>query len=229
MIISGLLKTTLLDYPSHVAATVFLGGCNLRCPFCHNSSFLEHPAEEYTLEELFSFLRKRQGILDGVCISGGEPSLNPELPEFIKEIKSLGYLIKLDTNGTNPDMLKNLIENCLLDYVAMDVKSSFNEYEKCCGCSVNLPAISRSVSLLMEGRVPYEFRTTITEELHTAAAMKSMGEMLQGAEQLFLQSFVDSDGVAVKNLHAPSIEQLKEYKEILQHYISNVFIRGVEE
>lgn len=228
MIISGLLKTTLLDYPAHVAATIFLGGCNLCCPFCHNSSFLEHPSAEYTLDELFSFLKKRQGILDGVCISGGEPSLNPELPEFIREIKSLGYLVKLDTNGTTPDMLESLIGNHLLDYVAMDVKSSMEEYEKCCGCPVNLPAISRSVSILLEGRIPYEFRTTVVKELHNATAIKNMGELLKGGHQLFLQSFVDSEGVAVKNLHAPSSEQMKEYKEILQHYVSNVFIRGEE-
>lgn len=227
MIISGLLKTTLLDYPSHVAATVFLGGCNLRCPFCHNSSMLENPISEYTQEELFSFLKKRQGILDGICISGGEPTLNSNLPEFIKEIKSLGYLIKLDTNGTNPNMLENLIENHLLDYVAMDVKSSLEEYEKCCGCSVDLSAISRSISILQEGRIPYEFRTTIVNELHTAASIKSMGRLLQGAEQLFLQSFVSSEGVSVKNLHAPSSDCMKKYKEILQHYISNVFIRGI--
>lgn len=226
MIISGLVKTTLLDYPSHVAATIFLGGCNLRCPFCHNSSFLEHPMEEYTLEELFAFLKKRQGILDGVCISGGEPTLNPELPEFIKKIRDLGYLIKLDTNGTNPDMLEILMENYLLDYVAMDIKSSLDEYEKCCGCSVNLSAILRSISILLEGRIPYEFRTTVVKELHTAAAMKNMGQLLKGADQLFLQSFVNSDGVTVKDLHAPSLDQLKEYKEILQHYVSNVFIRG---
>ncbi|MBQ4530532.1 MAG: anaerobic ribonucleoside-triphosphate reductase activating protein [Lachnospiraceae bacterium] len=226
MIISGLVKTTLLDYPSHVAATIFLGGCNLRCPFCHNSSFLEHPVEEYTLEELFAFLKKRQGILDGVCISGGEPTLNPELPEFIKKIRDLGYLIKLDTNGTNPDMLEILMENYLLDYVAMDIKSSLDEYEKCCGCSVNLSAILRSISILLEGRIPYEFRTTVVKELHTAAAMKNMGQLLKGADQLFLQSFVNSDGVTVKDLHAPSLDQLKEYKEILQHYVSNVFIRG---
>ena len=226
MIISGLVKTTLLDYPSHVAATIFLGGCNLRCPFCHNSSFLEHPVEEYTLEELFAFLKKRQGILDGVCISGGEPTLNPELPEFIKKIRDLGYLIKLDTNGTNPDMLEILMENYLLDYVAMDIKSSLDKYEKCCGCSVNLSAILRSISILLEGRIPYEFRTTVVKELHTAAAMKNMGQLLKGADQLFLQSFVNSDGVTVKDLHAPSLDQLKEYKEILQHYVSNVFIRG---
>ena len=226
MIISGLVKTTLLDYPSHVAATIFLGGCNLRCPFCHNSSFLEHPVEEYTLEELFAFLKKRHGILDGVCISGGEPTLNPELPEFIKKIRDLGYLIKLDTNGTNPDMLEILMENYLLDYVAMDIKSSLDEYEKCCGCSVNLSAILRSISILLEGRIPYEFRTTVVKELHTAAAMKNMGQLLKGADQLFLQSFVNSDGVTVKDLHAPSLDQLKEYKEILQHYVSNVFIRG---
>ena len=226
MIISGLIKTTLLDYPSHVAATIFLGGCNLRCPFCHNSSFLEHPVEEYTLEELFAFLKKRQGILDGVCISGGEPTFNPELPEFIKKIRDLGYLIKLDTNGTNPDMLEILMENYLLDYVAMDIKSSLDEYEKCCGCSVNLSAILRSISILLEGRIPYEFRTTVVKELHTAAAMKNMGQLLKGADQLFLQSFVNSDGVTVKDLHAPSLDQLKEYKEILQHYVSNVFIRG---
>lgn len=226
MIISGLVKTTLLDYPSHVAATIFLGGCNLRCPFCHNSSFLEHPVEEYTLEELFAFLKKRQGILDGVCISGGEPTLNPELPEFIKKIRDLGYLIKLDTNGTNPDMLEILMENYLLDYVAMDIKSSLDEYEKCCGCSVNLSAILRSISILLEGRIPYEFRTTVVKELHTAAAMKNMGQLLKGADQLFLQSFVNSNGVTVKDLHAPSLDQLKEYKEILQHYVSNVFIRG---
>ena len=195
-------------------------------PFCHNSSFLEHPASQYTLDELFSFLQKRQGILDGVCISGGEPTLNSELPDFIKKIKSFGYLVKLDTNGTNPDMLEDLIKNNLLDYVAMDVKSSLDQYEKCCGCLVDLPSISRSISLLLKGQVSYEFRTTVVEELHTTDAIKNMGELLKGADKLFLQSFVASDGVLTKNLHAPSPHQLENYREILRHYVSNVFIRG---
>ena len=227
MIISGLLKTTLLDYPGGVAATVFLGGCNMACPFCHNSSLITEPKEAYSMEEFIDFLARRKNILEGVCISGGEPTIHRDLPEFIQTIKHLGFPVKLDTNGSNPSMLRHLIEEKLIDYVAMDVKSAPEVYEGCCGTSVDMSSISESVMFLKEGRVPYEFRTTVVSELHSSDHIRRMGEFLQGADKLFLQNYVDSPEVLTKNLHPLPLATLEEYKNILKCYIPNTFIRGV--
>lgn len=226
MVISGLLKTTLLDYPGHVAATVFLGGCNMRCPFCHNASLITSPKADYSMDEIFSFLKKRQGILEGVCVSGGEPTLQKQLPDFIREIKQLGYLVKLDTNGSNPSMLALLIEEKLIDFVAMDVKTSLKNYELCCGCLVDTAAICDSIALLKSGVIPYEFRTTVVSELHSLQDMEELGILLQGAETLFLQNFVDSPQVPTANLHPVSLSTLNEYQAVLQNYVPNTRIRG---
>lgn len=226
MVISGLVKTTLLDYPGYVAATVFLGGCNMRCPFCHNASLITSPEESYSIDEIFSFLRKRQGILDGVCVSGGEPTLQKDLPDFIREIKQLGYLVKLDTNGSNPSMLHLLIQEKLIDYVAMDIKSSLTNYELCCGCQVDTAAICHSINLLKSGIIAYEFRTTLVSELHQLQDIKELGILLQGAETLFLQNFVNSPQVPTANLHPVSSVTINEYKRILQNYVPNTFLRG---
>ena len=153
MIISGLLKTTLLDYPGCVAATVFLGGCNMACPFCHNSSLITEPKEAYSMEEFIDFLARRKNILEGVCISGGEPTIHRDLPEFIQTIKHLGFPVKLDTNGSNPSMLRHLIEEKLIDYVAMDVKSAPEVYEGCCGTSVDMSSISESVTIQLRSKI----------------------------------------------------------------------------
>jgi pyruvate formate lyase activating enzyme len=167
MQINGFNKTTLLDYPKHIAATVFIGGCNMRCPFCHNASLVEYVGSQpaISIDEVLDYLKKRKGILEGVCVTGGEPTLYPELPAFISEIKALGFKVKLDTNGTNPAMLKNLSENRLIDYVAMDIKNSKSKYPLTTGMqNIKLDKICDSVSFLLTSQVEYEFRTTIVKE-----------------------------------------------------------------
>lgn len=226
MKIAGLQKTTLLDYPEHVAATVFLGGCNMLCPFCHNAELIGNPEELYTKESFFQFLKKRNGILDGVCISGGEPTIHRELPDFISAVKSLGYLVKLDTNGTNPAMLRQLIHDGRIDYVAMDVKSGLSSYPAACGCQVSTDSVLESIAILKEELVPYEFRTTIVAELHHQKEMIEIGKMLQGASKYFLQSFVPSEQVSADYLHAPSLGLLKEYQQLMKDFVPNTFIRG---
>jgi pyruvate formate lyase activating enzyme len=228
MNIAGLQKTTLLDYPEHVAATVFLGGCNMRCPFCHNWELVEQPQNLYTKKCFFQFLEKRKGILDGVCISGGEPTIHPELPDFIEDIKALGYLIKLDTNGTNPAMLRQLIDTGKIDYVAMDIKSGCSSYSSCCGCDIPMDSILESIDILKEHRIPYEFRTTVVSELRTKEDMLEIGNMIQGASKYFLQSFVASEQVPTDDFHAPSMETLKEYQGLLKPFVPDTFIRGQE-
>ena len=230
MRICGLQKLTLLDYPKKTACTVFLGGCNFRCPFCHNGNLA---AENYdTLiseDEFFSFLKKRSGLLDGVCITGGEPTLNPDLKDFIEKIKSLGYLMKLDTNGTNPKMLLELIQNNLIDYVAMDIKNSKSFYSETAGISgLELEKIEESVRILKTSGIDYEFRTTVVSELHTKENIEDIGKWLKGSKKYFLQSFRDSEFVLKKGLTAPKKEELISYKELLTGYIDFVDIRGID-
>lgn len=226
MIIAGLQKTTLLDYPEHVAATVFLGGCNMRCPFCHNWELTGNPPALYTKEQFLHFLGKRKGILDGVCVSGGEPTMHPKLPNFIDDIKSLGYLVKLDTNGTNPAMLRQLIETKKIDYAAMDIKSGYSSYSSCCGCNIPMDSILESIDILKENHIPYEFRTTVVSELHSTKDILQIGNMLQGTSNYFLQSFTASAQVPTDTLHAPSMETLKAYQQLLKPFLPNTFIRG---
>ena len=231
MKIMGLQKTTLLDYPGHVAATIFLKGCNMRCPFCHNMNIVEASDLEpsYTIEEIFDFLSKRIGILDGVCITGGEPTINPELPDFIRRIKGLGFLVKLDTNGTNPQMLRKLIDEGILDYVAMDIKTGLSEYGRVCGIlGIDTGKISESVKLLNNSNTDHEFRTTLMRQYHTETVMEEIGKLLEGSDKYFLQSFKDSDFVPDHSLSPLTKEELLEYKAVLQKYINNVEIRGVD-
>lgn len=231
MIIHGLQKTTLLDYPSKVAATVFFGGCNFRCPFCHNMDLVLHPEHGLSLseEEVLSFLRSRSGILDGVCITGGEPTLQKGLPVFIEKIKDLGFCVKLDTNGTNPDMLRLLIDRSLIDYTAMDIKAAPDDYAKV--CNVSNPGLSRvkeCVSMLLAGKIPYEFRTTIVREYHDEAGMKQIGEWIKGADAYYLQSFKDSDFVPDHDLHPHDKDTLLRFREILSPYVHTVELRGID-
>ncbi len=194
MRISAIQKTTLLDYPGHIACTVFLPGCNLRCPFCHNAALVlprQDTPPEVPLSELFSFLQKRRGKLDGVCITGGEPTLQPDLPRLIRDIRELGFAVKLDTNGTNPKMLADLLESGLPDYVAMDIKNSPRRYRETCGVDV-LDAVSESIRLLLGSSIDYEFRTTVCSPLHTPADMTEIGRWIHGAKRYFIQPFVDS-------------------------------------
>lgn len=235
MKISGLQKMTLLDYPGKVACTVFLGGCNFRCPFCHNSELLGQNAPQFIMaDELFAFLQKRQGLLEAVCISGGEPTLQPKLSEFISKIKELNFLVKLDTNGYRPDVLRQLLEDGLLDYVAMDVKNDLEHYPLTCGLnSMDINAIQESLSLLLQGKTEYELRTTVVEQLHNADSFKGITAMLQRlspehkCQKYFLQPFVDRETVIYSNFTAPSEERLFEYKKILEQASEIVAIRGL--
>lgn len=229
MKIAGLQKLTLLDFPERVACTVFIGGCNFRCPFCHNSALVFPQDTQKMSEEAFlSFLKKRIGILDGVAITGGEPLLSEEIVPFIEKIKALGYAVKLDTNGSNPARLETLVRRGLVDYVAMDIKNSPEKYALTCGLkAMDLTNIERSVHFLKQGLVPYEFRTTVVEEFHEAADFEKIGQWLEGARAYYLQCFVDSGACLVEGLHAPSEESLALYRALAAKYVPNTQLRGV--
>lgn len=229
MKILGLQKTTLLDYPGCVAATIFLGGCNMRCPFCHNMNLvMDKSGEEYSTEEIFSFLNKRRGILEGVCVTGGEPTLYSDLPKFIREIKNLGYRVKLDTNGTNPQMLKELIDENLIDYIAMDIKSSSSTYGEVSGVpDIDIDNILESINIIMNSGIDYEFRTTAVNEYHSMEVMQDISNMIKGSKKYFLQCFVDSEYVTDHNLTSPDKDTLIKYKNMLCENIEKVEIRGI--
>lgn len=230
MKICGLNKTTLLDYPGCVAATIFLGGCNFRCPFCHNGDLVLKSGQMtgYEEKEVLAFLKKRRNVLEGVCITGGEPTLHAELPEFISKIKELGYLVKLDTNGSNPEMLKSLVKEKLIDYVAMDVKAPLTKYEKACGVAVDVEKIKQSVEFLKQGEIPYEFRTTVVKELHTGEDILEIGRYLHGASKYFLQSYEESEQNLCKDFTAMPREELFLLEQELKTEIEYVKVRGVE-
>lgn len=231
MKIHGFNKSTLLDYPKHLAATLFVGSCNMRCPFCHNASLVLRPNTQPIIPEgeILSYLKKRKNILEGVCITGGEPTLYPDLPVFINKIKEMGFKVKLDTNGTNPAMIKELIDKNQIDYVAMDIKNSLDKYIFTAGNKdISLDKIKESVSLLLSGVVEYEFRTTIVNELHNEDDIKSIGDWIRGARAYYLQSYTDSDDVISHGLTAPPKEALLMYKELLSIYVEHVDIRGVD-
>ena len=230
MKICGLQKTTLLDFPGKVAATLFTGGCNFRCPFCHNSGLLSGDAEElYTPGEILRFLEKRKNILEGVCITGGEPTLQPDLEDFIRDIRSLGLAVKLDTNGYRPDILKALCRKGLLDYVAMDIKNSPEKYAMTAGLAeYSLENVRESVRFLMSGVLPFEFRTTVVREFHKREDFASIGRWLEGPEKYFLQSFVDSGDLIRPGLRAYTKEILLQALEIVKEHIPNAELRGVD-
>lgn len=230
MKICGLQKTTLLDFPGHVAATVFTGGCNFRCPFCHNSDLLGNDTSSaYSEEEVLAFLGKRRGILEGIAITGGEPTLQPDLKDFILKARELGYRIKLDTNGYRPDILKELCEDGLVDYVAMDIKTSRERYSIVAGIpSVDMKKIEESVSFLKGGTVPYEFRTTVVKELHTADDFEKIGLWLEGSSQYFLQNFVDSENVLNPVYSSCTKEELLAFLEIVKPHIKYADLRGID-
>ena len=230
MKIYGLQKMTLLDFPERVACTVFLNGCDLRCPFCHNFELVNGTAEPVMdVEELLSFLKKRQGLLDGVAITGGEPCLHRDLPDLIRGIRELGYAVKLDTNGLHPDMLESLIGDGLIGYAAMDIKNSPEKYAQTAGTeSIDMAAVYRSIAILMEGRIDYEFRTTAVKPFHEADDFVRIGEMIRGADRYFIQCFTDRDTVPYGNLSAPSPAELAAYADIMKGYVQQVSIRGVD-
>ena len=232
--ISGLQKMTLLDFPGKVACTVFLHGCNYRCPFCHNSELITGKGEALMDTGAFlKFLKSRQGLLDGVCVSGGEPTLYKELPALLKSIKELGFAVKLDTNGSRPDILRQLVEAKLVDYVAMDAKNSPGRYAETVGVQkLDLAAVEESMRYLIEGHVDYELRTTLVEPLHDEASILEMGQWLASLvpgkrpRRLFLQSFVDRDTVVFDGLAAPAAEAVTNYAQILENFAEMVTIRN---
>lgn len=226
MRIGGLQKLTLLDFPGHVACTVFLQGCNFRCPFCHNAS-LVLGTDVISEDEVLRFLKKRQGLLDGVAITGGEPLLSKGLDALLEKIKALGYRVKLDTNGSFPDRLRHLIDRQLVDYVAMDIKNSREKYALTAGADGMLPAVEESVSLLLQGLVPYEFRTTVVDELHEPEDFSAIGRWLFGAQAYFLQAFVDSGNLLGAGMHAASKEKMELCRAEAAKHLSNVQIRGL--
>ena len=226
----GLQKLTLLDYPDKVAATVFTVGCNFRCPFCHNSAMVSGNGDKLELlsqDEVLQFLTKRSKVLEGVCLTGGEPLIQPDVEDFLSKVRALGYSIKLDTNGAFPDRLAKLIERGLVDYVAMDVKNSKQAYAKTVGCAVDMAAIERSVALLKSGAVDYEFRTTVTATFHTEESIRDMAQWLNGAKRLYLQQFVDSGDLIDPTVTGVDEPTLKRYCEIVREYVPNTQIRGI--
>ncbi len=229
MNIQGLQKLTLLDYPGKVACTLFLGGCNLRCPFCHNAALVTETHTPFmSADEFFSFLKKRQGILDGVCITGGEPLLYGDTVDLIKGIRELGFAVKLDTNGCFYDRLAELIDLGIIDYVAMDIKNAPEKYWLTVGREdFDITSIYKSVELLKSGRVEHEFRTTVVKEYHTVEDIETIAKWLAGNEKYFLQGFVDSGNTIQKALHAVERAELEKMLEKARKHLPYAALRGV--
>ena len=232
--IAGLQKMTLLDFPGKVACTLFLQGCNFRCPFCHNSELLPRDGQELMDTEAFlTFLKKRKGLLDGVCVSGGEPTLCPDLEALLRAIKDLGFAVKLDTNGSRPQVLKRLVQQGLVDYVAMDVKNSPSLYPQTLGFDrYDLAPVEESLRFLLEDNVAYELRTTVVSQLHSEGSILEMGRWLASLlpprrpHALWLQNFTDRDTVLFSGLCAPSREDMEKYVSLLGQYVEKITIRG---
>ena len=230
MKIHGLQKMTLLDYPGKVACTVFFGGCDMRCPFCHNAELLDGTAPSVMDdEELLAFLKKRRGLLDGVAVTGGESLLQKDLPELAARIRDLGYPIKLDTNGTHPDRLDRMIRDGLVQYVAMDIKNCPERYAETVGLQqFDIEPVRKSVQILLEGRTDYEFRTTTVAEFHDDESFEKIGPWIRGAKRYYLQRFTDRDTVPFEGLHAPAEEQMKHWADLIRPYVPAVELRGVD-
>ncbi len=226
----GMNKTTLLDYPGHVAATLFTGGCNMRCPFCQNSVLVLVPQKqpEIAEQDVLAFLRRRRGILEGVCITGGEPTLQNDLEDFIRRVREMEYLIKLDTNGYRPQILRHLLEEKLLDYVAMDIKASKERYGIACGLDgVELDRIEESVELLKTSSIPYEFRTTVVKGIHSPEEFTAIGRWLQGSRAYYLQNFRDSGQVMQPGFAEFERTELEEMRERAAQYVPQTELRGL--
>ena len=226
----GLQQLTLLDYPGKVACTVFCSGCNFRCPFCHNPALAtgNESILDYSFSDIISFLESRQKKLDGICITGGEPLLYEETIELAERAKYMGFLVKIDTNGSNPERLRTVIEKRIADYIAMDIKNAPEKYEMTSGSKM-LEQVKESVSYLLQDNVDYEFRTTVTGNLHTAADFEKIGKWIAGAKRYFLQKFVDSGSILNGNGEdfEVSLEKMKEYKNIVRNDIPSVMLRGI--
>ena len=229
--IHGFNKLTLLDYPGRLACTIFLGKCNFRCPFCHNAGLVLAPEREPVIpvEEVMSTLKKRKGILDGVCVSGGEPTLAEDLPDILKKIKELGYEIKLDTNGSRPHVVKSLVKDGLIDMVAMDIKACPDHYPTLCGLRYpDMDSIYETVQFLMSGSVDYEFRTTVVRELHSEKDFREIGQWLKGAKAYYLQAYRDSEEVLQPGFSSYSLKELEHFRSILLETMDLVEIRGID-
>ena len=228
MEIGGLQKMTLLDYPGKVACTVFLPMCNLRCPYCHNSSLVLPQKIEagFSQETLLEFLYRRKGKLDGVCVTGGEPTVHKDLPQLLRKIRDLGFSVKLDTNGSNPSMLQNLMEEKLLDYVAMDIKNAPELYAKTCGGISIADQAAKSMDLLFHGKTDFEFRTTVCRPFHTEQSMENLAKWIAGKEKYFLQNFEDSGDLIGTGMGPFTEKELERYLEIVRAYVPEARIRG---
>ncbi len=231
MRIYGLTKTTLLDYPGRTACTVFAGNCNFRCIYCHNFELVTDPPQDSIIkeEEIFAFLEKRKNVLQGICISGGEPTLDPGLKDFIKKVRDTGYPVKLDTNGYRPEVLKELLSEGLIDMVAMDIKTDRERYPVLTGIpGLDVKKLDESVKLIMESGIEYEFRCTVIRGFFDEKASHDVGVWLEGAERLFLQEYEESENVPDRTLQAASKEEMEKYREILSGYIKEVKLRGID-
>ena len=231
MNICGYQKTTLLDYPGHVAATIFTGGCNFRCPFCHNSDLVTGLtiSDSIPEEEIFTFLKKRKNVLSGICITGGEPTLQTDLPKFIEKVRSFGYKIKLDTNGYRPEVIADLLTKNLLNYIAMDIKSGYSNYARVSGIpNLTMENIKESISLIENAGIPYEFRTTVVKELHSETDFQEIANMLSSESPYFIQSFKDSGHVLTPGLSSCNADELNNFFSIIKTKLPNASLRGIE-
>lgn len=223
----GLDKMSLLDYEDYVSAVIFAPKCNFRCPFCHNGDSVLNSPTEIPFEEIVSYLKSRKGLLDAVVVTGGEPTLMNDLENKIRQIKELGYEVKLDTNGTNPELLEHLIKEKLIAYVAMDIKNSPAKYALTAGCQkVDLDKIKQSIAILKSSGIRYEFRTTLVKEFHDFSDIPEIGKLVEGAKKIYLQKFVDREGVIQKGLHPIDEDIATLYKKDLERFVSEVYLRG---
>lgn len=229
MKIKGLQKTTLLDFPEKLACTVFTGGCNFRCPFCHNASLVLRAGEAQEISEadFFNYLNKRKGMLDGVCITGGEPTLCPDLENFIKKIKELGLLVKLDTNGTFPEKIESLLDKGLVDYIAMDIKNSKSKYAVTAGISDFPDAVEKSINIIINKAPDYEFRTTVVRELHTPQDIAEIAKWIRNSKKYFLQAYVDSGDTIKSGFSSYSASEMLEILEIAKKELPVTVLRGI--
>jgi pyruvate formate lyase activating enzyme len=238
MLIGGLQKLTLLDFPKKIACIVFTSGCNFRCPYCHNSGLVTKITDSFLPEEeILNFLKKRQGLLDGVVITGGEPLLQKDIIPFIKKIKDLGFLVKLDTNGSYPEVLKSLVEENLLDYVAVDIKNTKELYNKTCGLvegriinglpSIDFTKIDATIKFLLSDKVDYEFRTTVVKELHSKESLLALSNWVGKAKRHYLQNFKDSDSVIKTGFHSYTDDELKAIYKSIAPKFNNLQLRGI--
>ena len=228
MNIQGFQKLTLLDYPGKVACTIFTGGCNFRCPFCHNAGLVRGEEETYDPDTILATLKKRQGLLDGVCITGGEPLLQPDIEDFIREVGKMGFAVKLDTNGSFPDRLQAIVDAGLVDYVAMDIKNCKERYPETVGkADFDVAPIEASVKYLLENHVDYEFRTTGVQEFHAPQDIVAIARWIQGAPRYFLQNFVDSGNLLCPDLHGVPKETMEEMRAKACQILPNTQLRGL--